>query len=172
MKKPDFSFLDAAEYEYLLADVKRYLNTRLELFKLDCLDKLARVLGVVLLGLALILILFAIIGLGGVAVIFALSAYLPAWAATLIVMGVWCLILCLVILLRKQLFFYPMLLAVSSILFADEPKRNEQQLAQDRAILSAREEEQVQNIQHQVERIQNNWKRVTDFFKWIRSLLP
>ena len=171
-KKLDLPIFDSTEYEYLLEDVKRYLNTRFELFKLDFLDKLARLLGLVLFGVVLILILFAIIGFGGMAIIFALSTCMPTWAATLIVIAAWLLILGLVIALRKPLFFYPMLLAVSSILFADEPKRNERQLEQDKALLQAREDEQAQSVQRQVERIQHSWDRLAGIFKWIRNLLP
>lgn len=119
---------DSKEYAYLLADVKQYLNTRWELFKLDFLEKLSRLIGMLLFGLVLILLLFAIIGFGGLAAIYALSLCMPLWAATLIIVACWLVLLVAVICFRKQLFVNPIIAAVSAILFesrAQEKERKE-----------------------------------------------
>ena len=111
------------EYQYLIDDAREYLGTRWELAKLTFLEKLARIIGLILFGLVVILLTFAIIGFGGIAAIFALSACMPTWAATLIIVAVWALLLCGAVTFRKQLFINPVLAAVSAILFAPREKK-------------------------------------------------
>ena len=104
------------DLDYLLADLQEYGKTRFEQAKLTLLDKLSRIAALLLLGLAVILIVFAIVAIGGVALISALSNCMPTWAAALIVAAIWLVFLVLVIALRKHLFLNPMLAAIAAIL--------------------------------------------------------
>ncbi len=161
---------DTKEYEYLWEDIKKYVCTRFDLFKLEFLQKFARVIGLVLFGIATVLIAVIIIAFGGVAAIFAMAEVMPTWAATLIMMGGWLLILVLVIAFRKQLFYEPMLLAISSILFDNEPKRNDEELERDRLILATKEQEERVNVERQAERIQHSWDQMVNSLKRMKEL--
>ena len=65
------------EYGYVISDVKEYGKTRWEWLKLKVLDKLGRIAGLLLIGFALILLFFAILVGGGIALIYALSPCMP-----------------------------------------------------------------------------------------------
>lgn len=167
----DNILFDSAEYQYLWDDVKKYVTTRFDLFKLEFLHKFAKVIGLILFGIATVFISALIITFGGVAAIFAMAEVMPTWAATLIMMGGWLLILVVVILFRKQLFYEPMLLAISTILFADEPKRNEEELERDRMVLEVKEHEQRTNVERQAARIEHSWTLMVRRVEKVKNLL-
>ena len=167
----DNIIFDSAEYQYLWEDVKKYVSTCFDLFKLEFLHKFAKVVGLILFGIATVFISALIIAFGGVAAIFAMAEVMPTWAATLIMMGGWMLILVVVIVFRKQLFYEPMLLAISTILFADEPKRNEEELERDRMVLEVKEQEQRTNVERQAARIENGWKLTIRRVEKVKNLL-
>lgn len=164
---------DREEYEYLLADLQEYAKTRWEQAKLTVLDKVSRILGLLLLGLTVILIVFAIVAVGGVALISALSDYMPIWAASLIVAAIWIVLLVAVICLRKQLFLNPMLAAIAAILFSAQPKRKLtiEQVQQQSEMLAYKAGEQEKNINRETERIQRNWTGLIERFATARNLL-
>ncbi|MCR4664660.1 MAG: hypothetical protein K5660_04770 [Paludibacteraceae bacterium] len=164
---------DREEYEYFLADLQEYGKTRLEQAKLTVLDKLARIAGLILLGLTVILIIFAVIAVGGVALISALSSCMPVWAAALIVAALWLLILLVVVCFRKQLFFNPMLAAVAAILFSSKPKNNLtiESVRQESEMLQYKASEQEKNLQRETERIQRSWTGLLDHFVSARNLI-
>ena len=120
---------DSEKYQQTWADIKQFASTKFDLLKIDFLEKAARIVGLILFALAIILLLFAVISFGCLALIFAIGQTLPMWASTLIVVGLWLLIMTGAIVFRNQLFIYPILAAISSILF--EPKYKQPQQSKD-----------------------------------------
>lgn len=111
--------MDETQYQKLLDDCKSYLNTRYDLFRLSLLAKLSKILGLILLALVVVLLVFAVLSFGALALVFVLAQWLPLWASFLIIGGVFLLLLVLAILFRKQLFVNPLIGTLSTILFAD-----------------------------------------------------
>ena len=108
---------DSDKYQQAWADIKQFASTKFDLLKIDFLEKAARIVGLILFALVLVLLLFAVISFGCMALIFAIGQALPMWASTLIVVALWLLIMIGAIAFRQQLFINPMLAAISSILF-------------------------------------------------------
>jgi len=114
------------KYQQTWEDIKQLALTRLDLLKVDLLGKVAKIAGLVLFALALILLAFAVISFGCLALVYALAQSLPMWASALIVTGVWLLIILGIIAFRDRLFFNPMLAAISAILFASPDEQAKQ----------------------------------------------
>ena len=125
---------DSKTYQQTWADLKQLASTKFDLLKVGFLEKAAKIVGLILFALVLILLLFAIISFGCLALIFALGESLPMWAAALIVVALWLLIMAGAITFRTQLFIHPMLAAISAILFAptggEQPKAENNQLTE------------------------------------------
>ncbi len=169
------------EYTYLVEDGKEYGKSWWELLKITLLDKISRIVGLLLFGLAVILFSFAIVAGLSVALIYALSLCMPSWAATLIVVAVWVLILLLLIVLRKQIFLNPVIGAIAAILFADKAnkKMTIDTVAQDMQMAQYKVAEQEKNLRRDVSRVEsrvnsiieqvnsfgNTFRRVLNFFK-------
>jgi len=120
---------DSEKYQQTWADIKQFASTKFDLLKIDFLEKAAKIVGLILFALVLILLLFAVISFGCFALIFALGQAIPMWASALIVMALWLLIMIGAIVFRQKLFINPMLAAISSILF--EPTENKPQQSTD-----------------------------------------
>ena len=116
---------DSDKYRQTWADIKQFALTRFDLFKVDFLEKAAKIVGLILFALALILLLFAVVSFACIALIFLIGQALPMWASALIVVGLWLLLMIGAIVFRNQLFINPVLAAISAILF--EPKEDNQQ---------------------------------------------
>lgn len=108
---------DSAKYQKTWADIKQFASTKFDLFKVGFLEKAAKIVGLILFALVLILLLFAVISFGCLALIYAIGQALPMWASALIVVVLWLLLMIGVVVFRDQLFINPMLAAISSILF-------------------------------------------------------
>ena len=117
---------DSDKYQQTWADIKQFASTKFDLLKVDFLEKAAKIVGLILFALVIVLLLFAVISFACTALIFALGQTLPMWAAALIVVGLWLLIMAGAIIFRQQLFIHPMLAAISSILF-EQPDKQPQQ---------------------------------------------
>ena len=111
---------DAPKYQQTWADIKQFVSTKFDLFKVGFLEKAAKIIGLILFALVIILLLFAIISFGCLALIFALGQVLPLWASALIVVALWLLIMIAAIVFREKWFINPMLAAISGILFAEQ----------------------------------------------------
>ncbi|MBO4361355.1 MAG: phage holin family protein [Paludibacteraceae bacterium] len=108
---------DSAKYQKTWADIKQFASTKFDLFKVGFLEKAAKIVGLILFALVVILLLFAVISFGCLALIYAIGQALPMWASALIVVALWLLLMIGVVVFRDQLFINPMLAAISSILF-------------------------------------------------------
>lgn len=118
---------DSDKYQQTWADIKQFASTKFDLLKVGFLEKAARIVGLILFALGLVLLLFAVISFGCLALIYALGQTLPMWASALIVVALWLLIMTGAIVFRQQLFINPMLAAISSILFEPTDKEQPQQ---------------------------------------------
>ena len=118
---------DSDKYQQTWADIKQFASTKFDLLKVGFLEKAARIVGLIMFALVLVLLLFAVISFGCLALIYALGQTLPMWASALIVVALWLLIMTGAIIFRQQLFINPMLAAISSILFEPTDKEQPQQ---------------------------------------------
>lgn len=118
---------DSDKYQQTWADIKQFASTKFDLLKVGFLEKAARIVGLILFALVLVLLLFAVISFGCLALIYALGQTLPMWASALIVVALWLVIMTGAIVFRQQLFINPMLAAISSILFEPTDKEQPQQ---------------------------------------------
>ena len=117
--------MDETQYQKLLDDCKSYLNTRYDLLRLSLLAKLSKILGLILLAIVVVLLVFAVLSFGALALVFVLAQWIPVWASFLIIGGVFLLLLVLAVVFRKQRFVHPPGGAFSAILFADDAARKE-----------------------------------------------
>ena len=118
--------LPEEQYQQLLSDARAYLNTQYDILRLGLLEKLSKVIGLIIFALVVILLLFAVLGFGAVTVAFVLSQWLPLWASFLIVGGCFLLQLILVFIFREKWFVNPILAALSAILFSRDAADNQQ----------------------------------------------
>ena len=112
--------LSDEQYQKLLTDTRAYLNTQYDLLRLGLLEKLSKIIGLILFALVVILLLFAVMGFGAITLAFVLAQWLPLWASFLIIGGFFLLQLILAVIFRKQWFINPIVAALSAILFSHD----------------------------------------------------
>lgn len=112
--------LSDEQYKKLLADTRAYLNTQYDLLRLGLLEKLSKIIGLILFALVVILLLFAVMGFGAITLAFVLAQWLPLWASFLIIGGFFLLQLILAVIFRKQWFINPIVAVLSGILFSHD----------------------------------------------------
>lgn len=120
--------MNEEQYQKLLHDSRAYINTQYSLLRLGLLEKLSKVIGLILFALVVVVLLFAFLGFVAVSLAFVLAQWIPAWAAFLIIGGVFLLQLIAAVVFRNRLFVNPMVRALSAILFAEtaEPVEGEE----------------------------------------------
>lgn len=111
--------MNEEQYQKLLHDSRAYINTQYSLLRLGLLEKLSKVIGLILFALVVVVLLFAFLGFVAVSLAFVLAQWIPAWAAFLIIGGVFLLQLIAAVVFRNRLFVNPMVRALSAILFAE-----------------------------------------------------
>ena len=120
--------MNEEQYQKLLHDSRAYINTQYSLLRLGLLEKLSKVIGLILFALVVVVLLFAFLGFVAVSMAFVLAQWIPDWAAFLIIGGVFLLQLIVAVVFRNRLFVNPMVRALSAILFAEraEPVEGEE----------------------------------------------
>lgn len=111
--------MNEEQYQKLLHDSRAYINTQYSLLRLGLLEKLSKVIGLILFALVVVVLLFAFLGFLAVSLAFVLAQWIPEWAAFLIIGGVFLLQLIAAVVFRNRLFVNPMVRALSAILFAE-----------------------------------------------------
>ena len=111
--------MDSPEYKKLLDDTKTYFNARYDLLKLELLEKLSRIIGLVILALVVVLLVFGAFAFFGMALIFLLSKVVPLTVSCCILGAVFLLVILLAILLKEKWFINPVVQQLSKILFAE-----------------------------------------------------
>ncbi len=117
------------QYKQLLEDSKSYLQTRYDLLRLELLDKLSQILGLLILVIVAIFLLFVAVAYFSIALVAWMSIYMPIATACCILGGAFLCFLLLAYLLRNSLFVNPLVRLLSQILF-----RTEKQQADDEAL--------------------------------------
>lgn len=111
--------MDSPEYKKLLDDTKAYFNARYDLLKLELLEKLSRIIGLVILALVVVLLVFGAFAFFGMALIFLLSKVLPLTASCCILGAIFLLVIVLAVLFKESWFINPVIQQLSKILFAE-----------------------------------------------------
>lgn len=111
--------MDSPEYKKLLDDTKTYFNARYDLLKLELLEKMSRIIGLVILALVVVLLVFGAFAFFGMALIFLLSKVVPLTVSCCILGAVFLLVILLAILLKEKWFINPVVQQLSKILFAE-----------------------------------------------------
>ena len=117
--------LSDEQYQKLLADTRAYLNTQYDLLRLGLLEKLSKIIGLILFALVVILVLFAVMVFGAITLAVVLAQWLPLWASFLIIGGFFLLQRILAVIFRQQWFITPIVAAVSGILFSHDATRSD-----------------------------------------------
>lgn len=107
-----------SQYSKLGADVQSFLSKRLDLFRVRLLEKVSRILGLIVSVLVVLFLSSIVVIFGGIALAYVLGQWLPMWAAYLIVGGVFVVLVIVAVAFRKQLFINPIVGALVAILFA------------------------------------------------------
>ncbi len=123
------------QYKQLLEDSKSYLQTRYDLLRLELLDKLSQILGLLILVFVAIVLLLVAVAYFSVALVAWMSTVMPTAAACCILGGFFLLLLLVAYLLRNSLFINPLVRTLSQILF-----RSEKEQAEDEALEKETEE--------------------------------
>ena len=140
---------DTEKYQQTWADIKQFASTQFDLFKVGVLEKAAKIVGLILFALALILLLFAVISFGCLALIFAIGQALPMWASALIVVGLWLLIMISAIIFREKLFINPMLAAISAILFAPTERNQKSDIRDQKSDIRDQKSDIREEVRHE-----------------------
>lgn len=101
-------------------EVTEYGKSVGEVGKLRLIGIISRVLGLFLLILTLVLCALAIFTFGAVAIIDILSAYMPVWAASLIIGSTYIVLIIIALACRKQLFIHPFIKMLSKQITTEE----------------------------------------------------
>ena len=101
--------------EQILSDVGTFAKAEYEAARLLVIDKASRWIGALLLAICLILVVFAVLAFCAVAAVLALALYVPAWAACLIVGGVYLLLIPILAACSKVMFINPIIRQLSGI---------------------------------------------------------
>ena len=101
-------------------EVSLYGQSLGEVGRLRLIRLISRVLGLFLLMFIVLLLVFALLSFGAVAIIDALTNHMPLWAAALILGVLYLLLIAVVIACRKPLFVHPFIKLMDSEISTEE----------------------------------------------------
>jgi len=138
--------------------------------RLHLIGLVSRVLGLFLLIFTIVLCVFALLAVGTVVAISALAAYMPVWAAALIIGGVYILLIILAVVCRKQLFIHPFIALLSKQVIGTQDELNLETLKAEHevALQTIRLETQVENATRELNFYATLLNRV---WNWLRAKL-
>lgn len=120
------------DYQKLFEDSKSYLKTRYDLLRLDLLDKLSFIVGLLVLIIVALFVALTALAFFSVAIVGWLAQCMSMSVACCILGGVLLLILLIIYFLRRRLFVDPFIRLFSKKLFTDKenvenhnPKKDE-----------------------------------------------
>ena len=153
--------------EHVLGEVETYAKAEYEVARLRVIEKVGHLVGSLLLTICLILIAFAVLTFCAAAAVFALAEYLPAWAACLIVGGVYLLLIPVLAACSKVLFINPIVRKLSGL-------KNVEELAMETVRAEGRAAVQRERITSKVRLAQTIYRHYTQLaqtaIQTIRSL--
>lgn len=160
------------EKEQIIREVSDYAQAEGEVVRLKLIDKFSQVVGRLLLTVCLVLIAFAMLAFCAVAAVVALSQCMPLWAASLIIAGLYLLLIPVVLIGSKALFVNPIIRNLSGKKHVEELRyetlRAEGQAGVLRERLSGRVRFAVSHVTHYVEMATSVWKTVSGLFRKFR----
>ena len=101
-------------------EVSTYGKSLGEVGKLRLIRVISRLLGLFLMLFIVLLLVFALLSFGAVAIIDRLSYHMPIWAAALIMGGLYLILIAVVVICRKPLFINPFIKAMSQDIATEE----------------------------------------------------
>ena len=101
-------------------EVTDYGKSAGKLCQLRLTGLVSRILGRFLLIFTIVLLVFALMSFGAVAAIDAMSAYMPVWAAALIMAGIYLLLVVIAYVCRRPLFINPFIKMLSKEISTEE----------------------------------------------------
>lgn len=107
-------------FNQLKSEVTEYGESIGEVGKLRLIGLISRVLGLFLLIFTVVLCGLALFTFGAVAAIDAMSAYMPVWAAALIIGSTYVVLIIVALAFRKQLFIHPFIKLLSKQIKTEE----------------------------------------------------
>ena len=113
------------DYKKLIDDSKAYLKTRYDLLRLELLDKLSLILGLLVLIIVALFILLSAVAYFSVALVGWMSTCMSVSVACCILGGVLLLLLLVLYLMRRKLFIDPFIRILGRWLFAPDDKDGE-----------------------------------------------
>lgn len=117
--------MENSEYKKLVEDGKKYLETRVSLLKLDLLDKLSQIIGIIVLVLIVALLLMTALAFFAAAAVGALCNLMPMWVACVIVGSLFVILIVLCIAFQTKWFVNPIIRRLSGIIFPEETEEKE-----------------------------------------------
>lgn len=105
-------------YNQLLEDAKAYLSTRYDLLRLELLDKLSSILGMLVLVFVMLFLVFGALAYLSVALVSWMAKVMPVSVSCLVLAGVLIIAAVVLYLLRERLFINKFVGWLSQLLFA------------------------------------------------------
>ncbi|MCM1035235.1 MAG: phage holin family protein [Paludibacter sp.] len=113
------------QYQQLLNDSKAYLKTGYDLLRLELLDKLSLILGIIIALIVALFLGFAAIAYFSVALVGWMTTCMPTWVACCILGGFFLAILIVLWCCRQRIFINPFIKLLSGILFKEPEQEKE-----------------------------------------------
>lgn len=151
-------------FEQIKTELTDYGKSVGEVGRLRLIGIVSRVLGLFLLIFTLTLCLLALFTFCAVAAIDAMSAYMPVWAAALIIGSTYIVLVVIAIAGRKQLFIHPFIKMLSNEIKTEEELALKTMEAEHHAeIQQIRMECQVENATRELNYYVNLFSRIWNF---------
>lgn len=115
------------DYKQLFDDSRSYLRTRYDLLRLELLQKLSLILGILVLIIVLLFLGMGALAYLSVALVEWLAAFMPTGCACCLLAGGLILIALTLWFLRTKLFINPFVRLLSSILFSDSDESDDKE---------------------------------------------
>ena len=148
-------------FEQIKSELTEYGKSVGEVGRLKLIGIISRVLGLFLLIFTLLLCVLALFTFGAVAAIDAMSAYMPVWAAALIIGSAYIVLIIIAIACRKQLFIHPFIKQLSKEISTEEELALKTMEAEHQVELqNVRIECQVENATRELNFYMNLFSRV------------
>ena len=114
-------------YNQLLEDAKAYLSTRYDLLRLELLDKLSSILGMLVLVFVMLFLVFGALAYLSVALVSWMAKVMPVSVSCLVLAGVLIIAAVVLYLLRERLFINKFVGWLSQLLFAPSEQAGQSQ---------------------------------------------
>lgn len=146
-----------------MEDLRNYISTRLDLIKLEVAHTIGELVSVMILCIVVSFLLLPVLAFLGAAAACGLALVMPAWAACLVMAGVFLLLMIILVACRKVLFVRPIQNKIRHLL-GQQAKSRDYEL--EKVLLEAKivvEEERLRQAFRPINLIMDAWE-------WIKTL--